>query len=302
MSSRFQRQRVRIPEVSYAPPAHRYDIEVSRAWMTRSAASHPFLGAVERLGFWVLIVLESGRLHHIVDFEDVLLKPGYALLIRPGQVHQFILGQTWQGRMLLFRPEALPATTGARSALHEGDLTDQLSMLPAAIALPADTACVITAVLDQMAADSASSRAPARVAALLTAQLAGVLHRLEPADQAPSSTAPDDDARQRHRALRAAIDRHFLTLRDVGGYANLLGCSARTLHRVVAEQGSPPVKHLIDQRIALEAKRMLVHTDLPAAAIAEQLAFDEATNFGKFFKRTVGVPPQVFRDRYRKLT
>jgi hypothetical protein len=52
---------------------------------------------------------------------------------------------------------------------------------------------------------------------------------------------------------------------------------------------------LIDPNV-LEAKRLLVHSQLPIASINHQLGFDEATNFFKYFKRDTGTTPNVFRS------
>ena len=54
-------------------------------------------------------------------------------------------------------------------------------------------------------------------------------------------------------------------------------------------------KAFIASRISLEAKRLLVHTDLSVTLIAESLGFEEATNFIKFFKREAGCTPAEFR-------
>jgi AraC-like DNA-binding protein len=60
-----------------------------------------------------------------------------------------------------------------------------------------------------------------------------------------------------------------------------------------------PVKHLIDDRVTLQAQRLLAHTDDPIAAIARQLNFTEPTNFGKFFTRHTGTTPSEFRRVHR---
>jgi transcriptional regulator GlxA family with amidase domain len=49
-------------------------------------------------------------------------------------------------------------------------------------------------------------------------------------------------------------------------------------------QQDPPAKVLIAARVALEAKRLLVHTDLSAVTIRHRLGFSESTNCGKFFE------------------
>ena len=47
--------------------------------------------------------------------------------------------------------------------------------------------------------------------------------------------------------------------------------------------------------LLLEARRLLVHTLLPVATISDQLGFEEATNFVKFFRRETGLTPGAFR-------
>lgn len=56
---------------------------------------------------------------------------------------------------------------------------------------------------------------------------------------------------------------------------------------------------MIDSRVALEARRLLGHTDLPIGAIARRLGFSEVTNFGKFFTRRVNMTPGAFRREAR---
>ncbi|MEV7027381.1 helix-turn-helix domain-containing protein, partial [Kitasatospora sp. NPDC093558] len=56
---------------------------------------------------------------------------------------------------------------------------------------------------------------------------------------------------------------------------------------------------LADARVALQAQRLLAHTDLPVAAIGRSLGFGEPTNFGKFFTRETGHTPGGFRRAQR---
>ncbi|MEU0515001.1 helix-turn-helix domain-containing protein [Amycolatopsis sp. NPDC006125] len=51
-------------------------------------------------------------------------------------------------------------------------------------------------------------------------------------------------------------------------------------------------KRFLDERIALEARR-LATTDTTVAAPAAQLGFTEATNFVKFYRRLTGTTPHA---------
>jgi len=95
--------------------------------------------------------------------------------------------------------------------------------------------------------------------------------------------------------FRRELDRSFHSTRLVEDYAAALNCSARALSRACRAVADTSAKDLIDARVALEARRLLAHTDLPISAIARQLGFSEVTNFGKFFTRRVHMTPGAFR-------
>jgi AraC-like DNA-binding protein len=82
-------------------------------------------------------------------------------------------------------------------------------------------------------------------------------------------------------------------------YACLLGYSARTLSRADEDAAGVGAKQFIDRRIVLEAKRLLAHTDLPAATIAKSLGLSSATNFSKYFRQRTGQTPLEFRRAIR---
>ncbi|HTI27627.1 MAG TPA: helix-turn-helix transcriptional regulator, partial [Kutzneria sp.] len=77
------------------------------------------------------------------------------------------------------------------------------------------------------------------------------------------------------------------------------GYSPRSLNRLCQAAAGQNAKALIDARVALEAKRLLVHTNLSAATIGQRLGFTEATNFTKFFTREAGTTPRAFREHER---
>lgn len=52
--------------------------------------------------------------------------------------------------------------------------------------------------------------------------------------------------------------------------------------------------HFYEQRLVLEAKKLLTDTPLPIGTIARQLDYD-VSNFTKFFKRFTGLTPSAYR-------
>lgn len=68
---------------------------------------------------------------------------------------------------------------------------------------------------------------------------------------------------------------------------------------VKATTGRTPLA-VIQDRVAIEAKRLLAHTTLSVAEIADYLGYAEATHFGRFFRNQVGASPSAWRDNLNR--
>ena len=93
------------------------------------------------------------------------------------------------------------------------------------------------------------------------------------------------------------VSRHFMTLRKVSDYANLLNISADHLNRAIKSQSKKTANELIDAMILTEAKAYLLHTELSNAEIAYHLDFSDPSHFNKFFKKLANCTPLQYRDR-----
>jgi len=97
------------------------------------------------------------------------------------------------------------------------------------------------------------------------------------------------------------IDERFAVLHQVADYAALLSITAGYLNEVVKQQsGKTAIEH-IHERIVLEAKRQLLHTELSAKEIAYDLGFEDAAYFNRFFKRLTEQTPAAFRQVTREM-
>ncbi len=103
------------------------------------------------------------------------------------------------------------------------------------------------------------------------------------------------------RKFQAKIDECFRQSHEVADYASLLFISAGHLGEVVKSQsGKPAIKH-IHERLVMEARRLLFHTDNALKDIAFDLGFTDASYFNRFFKRETGVTPAEYRTDIRKM-
>ena len=56
------------------------------------------------------------------------------------------------------------------------------------------------------------------------------------------------------------------------------------------------VSEIIQERVILEAKRLLAHSGMSVSEIAYKLGFNDNSYFGRYFKKAVGIPPERFRS------
>ena len=90
---------------------------------------------------------------------------------------------------------------------------------------------------------------------------------------------------------------HFNQMHEVIEYAKALNLSVGKLNKGVTKVSGKRPLEIINERIALEAKRILSYSlEMKVKQVADMLGFSDVSNFVKFFKRNVGMTPSDFRE------
>lgn len=97
------------------------------------------------------------------------------------------------------------------------------------------------------------------------------------------------------RQFNLLVENRYRTLHRVSEYASLMHKSPKTLANLFAAHAERTPSQVIHDRIAIEAKRLLIYTDKGVKQIAGELGFADAATFSRFFKSAVGSSPQDFR-------
>jgi AraC-like DNA-binding protein len=285
-----------IAAIGYHPPQpYTLDLEILPASVLRRRVTADFLRKPERIKFHLIMCVTAGRCSHMVDFRTVECRQGSVLVLHPGQVQRYDVSTEWQGWLIVFRPEFLQPQE-AETPLNELDVFRQLDALPSRLQLEEFEYTAVVESIARMSSDTQRNAHAGVLHALLRSQLHAMLIRLHLAQARREDPRIDPPALVKcFRRYRLAVEEHFQKRHAVAGYAQLLGCSEKSLGRAVQKIAGITAKEFLSQRIVLEAKRLLVHTALPVSAIANRLGFDEPTNFVKFFRREVRQSPGAFR-------
>ncbi|WP_410586650.1 helix-turn-helix domain-containing protein [Amycolatopsis sp. lyj-23] len=271
------------------PPGVTGEVELTSLARMRARGGPREFDAPQRLGFDLLVAVETGRAVHTVDFTGHPLAPGDVLWVRAGQVQQWGAVADIEGPAFLFTPSAIDPGTweliraaGVATPNHWAAAT--VAGTPAAAALPAALATASAPVTGLR--DAALARALAATLLLLVLAV----------PEGPGRRAPTHPA---FVWFRDELEKEFRTRHQVAAYAARLGYSTRTLNRLARDNTGLSAKQLIDERIVLEAKRLLAHGPDPVARIAAELGFEDASNFSKYFHHRTGTTPAAFRDHVR---
>ncbi len=297
MSDTFKTFSADIQRLGYRPRGpYELDLEVFTMADLRHRGGKE-VRATHRYEFHTLVCVTRGVCTQVVDFKSISCTAGSLLLVRSGQAHNYGADQDWDGWNVLFRPEfVLPVST------TPGDLklAVDLMRLGEHVQLDGDELRKVTDSIEQLREDTRIDAPLADVHALLRHQLHALLTRLSilQGRQQGRETLVSP-ASQRFKRFQQLVDERYAQWHQVADYASQLGYTEKSLARAVTAMTGMTAKAFIAARINLEAKRLLVHTDVAVATIAEKLGFEEATNFSKFFKREVGCAPAEFRRRQR---
>ncbi|MFF7091107.1 AraC family transcriptional regulator [Streptomyces rubradiris] len=275
-------------QLRYLPPVGAaYGVEALSFAALRATDTERRRTRLQRPDFHVLALITGGSGAHEADFRRYELREGSVVWIRPGTVHRWSDVERLDGPLILFQPGFLPdPALEARGAAS-----------PVCWSLPPETLRLAAPAAGHLGHEHrAAVRCPHLASsAVLSHLLAALLLRVLPGTSAPPTPgAPAGRQFEIFHAYRAEVEEHFPHRHRVADYARALGYDVRTLTRATRAATGHGAKTFLDQRILLEAKRLLAHSGLPAGTCAHRLGFPDAGNFTTFFRRQTGLAPTAW--------
>ncbi|GAA4178938.1 AraC family transcriptional regulator [Sphingobacterium ginsenosidimutans] len=115
-----------------------------------------------------------------------------------------------------------------------------------------------------------------------------------------SNTAESQSRFERiNKAFFLSLEQNFQTLKRPAEYAAQFNISVSYLNESVKNVTGFSVSHHIQQRVILEAKRLLYHSDKSVKEIAFELGYEDYPYFSRLFTKISGMSAKVFRSKNR---
>lgn len=275
-----------------------------RAPSSRAAVAVEPLGDASRApfahrhDFFEIVHATAGSGSHVVDFAAHPIRPQTLWFLVPGQVHRWDCEVSVEGRLVLFGEELLLDGPGHLGALDELAALHALSAA-GPIGLGPDDAARVGALVAEMERECTEQALGWASVARAHLHVLVVLAQRAHEAAAPPRMQEIGRGTALARQFQRLVNERLVATPTVQAYASRLGVTAGHLSDTVREATGRSPGELIRARDALEAKRLLAHTDLTVAEVAARLGFDDPSYFGRFFKRETDESPGGFRGRVR---
>jgi AraC family transcriptional activator of pobA len=258
---------------------------------------HPRVEVPHRHTFYEILYVTGGQGTHVVDFEPYRLKTPSFYFISPGQVHFWRIQAPLGGCILMFIEDFLVYPSSSLNKMAEIAFFHAVGEAPELRLTPeqAKEIDVLMTSIKQEFQSEAISRA-----SVLRAYLHILVVQLQRLFMSKKQKKNSINESVLVRKFKRLVADQFATERSIEAYAEHIGVSVSHLTHILKSMTGYSPGALIRNEIAMEAKRLLVHTELTISEVGYRLNFEDPSYFGRFFKRETGMMPSLFRQQIRK--
>jgi len=253
------------------------------------------LTTTHRTGFYHIIWFEKGNPTHLVDFNPIKIKPNTILFLNKNTVQRFDHKTKFEGKAILFTDSFFCKTESDTKILRNSILfNDLFSISQFQINKQGN---IFSDILQSMASELQKPKDNYQ-----SDILQNLLHNF-------LLYSERERRKQNFTEIKKSADLDFVMLfkdlleinfknqKQVNFYAKEIIITEKRLNQATSKVFGKTPKEIIDDRIILEAKRILAHTSNNIKEIGYELGFEEPTNFIKYFKKHSLVTPVKFREK-----
>lgn len=252
----------------------------------------PFL---HRHGYYHILWMTRASGEHIIDFNKYRIEDNSVFFLSPGQVHAWNSTIEPDGYIINISPHFFNRIFSNTEESLDLPFFLASSAGPVLYLSQRNSDDLIPILLDIEAEAKLAETGQQDIVKSLLIILFTRLRRICPPHRYEPSMQKHLELVRRYQRL---IEANFTKTSALDDYAAALGITRRKLaYSVGSITGQTPAK-LIHDRLILEAKRLLIQTELGIAELAYRLNFEDPAYFSRFFKRETGATPKAFRARF----
>jgi AraC family transcriptional activator of pobA len=248
--------------------------------------------------YYEILFIEEGQGFHEIDFHSYAVQGSGLHFLTPGQVHLLTFSTSFQGYIVAFSEDFYTFYNPVHQPLSQLPFFQPAKRQPI-ITLSENEKHYFHNILENMAEDHLSSETDQSLIGsylgLLLQKCALLSQKSAESNEFASTGAPELIGR-----FQELVEKNFLVMHGVQQYAQTLSVSPDYLSKVIKKHLGTSAQEYILDKLLLEAKRLLVFTNLTSKEVAYHVHMDDPSYFSRIFKKKTGLTPNEYRDQVRK--
>jgi len=255
----------------------------------------PGISTPHRAEFYHIFWIQKGIAEYYIDFEPLKIKSNSFLFINKDRVQAKDNKSKHDGKLLLFTDNFFAKSAEDTKYLHGSILFNDLLDIPVIDVTGLPSLQITFKEIERELSGEKDGYQYNILKNLLHNLLLGAERERRKQGFKEIAKGADLDYTILFRDL---LHTKFKTVKSVRGYAFQMNVTEKRLNNATVKTLGTTPKTMIDQRVMLEAKRLLIHTNLSIKEIGYELGFEEPTNFIKYFRKHTQKTPIEFREYY----
>lgn len=253
--------------------------------------------------FYQIIWFKSGNGKHFVDFNEYEVSENTLFFIAKNQIHAFDNQTDYEGYVIHFSEDFLVQKENDVDFFLKCSIFNNPYQIPSCCVGSGNEYKLDEYVL-QMQTELKEHEKYGQEELLrlyLKAFLIQVQRRKYELEELNKGLAPFIVDEKRAMLIRFVnlIEENYIKGLPASTYAEMLFVSLRTLSNLTLQLVNKKPSQMIHERIVLESKRLLLHSDLNVNQIADKIGFEDSSYFVKYFKKYTHQSPISFRKSFQ---
>lgn len=245
--------------------------------------------------FYEILFVTKGTGTHTIDFQNYEIKQNAVFFLSPGQIHELALSEDVQGYIFLFTSSFYHFNKTNPYKLFELPFFYTLGRETPPLYLTEGSDIVTLTTLFKNAIQENNHFLADRDEAV-RALLDLILIQCKRCYPVQNLDEKFSKSRILVKRFKQLIEEKCQENLAVKAYAEWLGVTPNHLSETVKMITGRTSTDLINDRMMMEIKRMLVHTELTVSEIAYRLNFADQSYFSKYFKKLSLQSPLEFKN------
>jgi AraC family transcriptional regulator, transcriptional activator of pobA len=249
-----------------------------------------------RTDFYVIFYFSSGAGTHYIDFQEYPILPNTLFFLSPSNIHSMLAEGDTRGYCIVFTEDFLNLNSLEVQILHTLPFFRLEGQKPYLQLSENDLAGLKSLILKLEEEYNANlPNMPGMLKAYFYIFLVSAGRIVTQANLVALTLG-----NELTRRFLSLVETHFRQKKRVSEYARLLGITPGYLSEIVKQTSGKTAITIIQERVVLEAKRLLYFTDEAVAQIAQSLNYEDPSYFIRLFQKVSGQTPLNFRKTSRK--